>query len=112
MEDIKKYASWSYSEGIKLRARLLEGEFVKIPEDSEKIRGITYRLLNLVSVNDKTQFIDSVLRLYSSINWTVPAVFAQCYGASDELFAAVGHSFVLGLKYMNRSANKEEDSNE
>lgn len=112
MEDIKKYASLAYREGIKLRVRLLEGEFVKIPEDSEKIRGITYRLLNLVSVNDKTQFIDSVLRLYSSINWTVPAVFAQCYGASDELFAAVGHSFVLGLKYMNRSANKEENSNE
>ena len=112
MEDIKKYADWAYREGIKLRARLLEGEHVQIPNDSEKIRGITYRLLNLASVNDRTQFIDSVLRLYSSINWTVPSVFARCYGVSDEMFSAISHSFILGLKYMNRTSDKEATNNE
>ena len=111
MEELSKKVNIAFQSGIELRKSIL-GKNADIPnaEDDNKLRGFVYRLVNLASVGDCPQFIDTVIRVYAGFGLTIPAVFKDCY-KSDDMFKAIAHGFILGLKYVKFIDNKESNEN-
>lgn len=109
MDNLNKKVDAAFFAGRDLRTKIL-GNNADSPsgEDDNSIRGFVYRLVNLASVGDTSQFIDTVIRIYSGFGLTIPSVFKECY-KSEEIFKAIAHGFILGLKYVKY--NKEETNN-
>ena len=104
-----KEVNWAFETGKQMRKAILgENAFSDKNEDDNAIRSFVYRLINLSSVGDTAQFMDTVLRQYSGYGLTIPAVFKNCY-KSEEDFKAIAHGYILGLKYCN---SKGENNNE
>lgn len=97
MEDLNKKVNFAFMAGKDLRKSIL-GDDIK-NEDDNSLRGFVYRLVNLSAVGDREQFIDSVIRIYSGFGLSMPSIFKDCY-SSDEMFKAISHGFILGLKYV------------
>ncbi len=110
MEDLNKKVNFAFMAGKDLRKSIL-GDDIK-NEDDNSLRGFVYRLVNLSAVGDREQFIDSVIRIYSGFGLSIPSIFKDCY-LSDEMFKAISHGFILGLKYVppekQNENNKEEN---
>lgn len=79
-------------------------------EKDNSLRGYVYRLINLASVGDISQFMDTILRTYSGNNLTIPDIFKDCY-QSEETFKAIAHGYILGLKYQDDN-DKNKDNQE
>jgi CRISPR-associated protein Cst1 len=110
MDDLKKKVDFSFQSGKALRKCILgENAFSQGEEDDNKLRGIVYKLINLSASGNRTGFMDAVIRIYSGFNLTIPSVFKDCY-LSDEMFHAIAHGFILGLKYVKYNSNNEEDN--
>lgn len=101
MENLKKKVDIAFMAGKSMRENTFQG-------NDDAMRGIVYRLINLTSAGDLTQFLDTVIRVYSGYGLTIPSIFKDCY-QSDEAFKAIAHGFILGLKYQK---NKEDNSND
>ena len=111
MEELNKKVRNAHVVGKELRKSILgENAHNSGKEDDNKLRGVVYRLLNLTAVGDRSQFIDTVLRIYTGYNLTIPSIFKDCY-QSDEMFKAISHGFILGLKYVpyNEKENKNDE---
>ncbi len=109
MEELNKKVNNAWEVGKKLRESILgENAFNSGAEDDNKLRGTIYRLINLTAVGDRAQFMDTVLRIYTGYNLTIPPVFKECY-QSEETFKAISHGFILGLKYVKY---EKENTNE
>lgn len=110
----KEIVYFAFTSGKVLREKILGKETAKSSEngaeaDDNRLRGLVYRLVNLTAVGDCSQFIDTVIRIYAGYNLTIPAVFKECY-KSDEMFKAISHGFILGLKYAyEKNTDKQED---
>ena len=110
----KEIVYFAFTSGKALREKILGKETAKSSEngaedDDNRLRGLVYRLVNLTAVGDCSQFIDTVIRIYAGYNLTIPAVFKECY-KSDEMFKAISHGFILGLKYAyEKNTDKQED---
>ncbi|MGN0605440.1 MAG: Cas8a1 family CRISPR/Cas system-associated protein [Oscillospiraceae bacterium] len=115
MEDLKKKVDTAFMAGKAMRENILGKEKANSSdsEDDNSLRGFVYRLVNLAAVGDKSQFLDTVIRIYSGYNLTIPSIFKECY-KSDDTFKAIAHGFVLGLKYVkfDDNNNKEDNKNE
>ena len=113
MDDLNKKVDYAFLAGNDLRKAVL-GEKANGTEneDDNKLRGLVYRLVNLSSVGDREQFMDTIIRFYSGFGLTIPPIFKDCY-TSDEMFKAISHGFVLGLKYVpyKKQNNNKEDTN-
>ncbi len=109
MDNLNKKIDAAFMAGYDLRKNIL-GNNADSPngEDDNSIRGFVYRLVNLSSVGDTSQFIDTVIRMYSGFGLTIPSVFKECY-KSEEMFKAIAHGFILGLKHVKY--NKEDTNN-
>ncbi len=109
MENLNIKLDSAFMAGVDLRKKIL-GEKANVANSDEEnsIRGFVYRLVNLSSVGDVSQFVDAVIRIYSGFGLTIPSVFKECY-KSEEMFKAISHGFILGLKYVKY--NKEEKIN-
>lgn len=103
----------AFEVGKKMRVAIL-GESALNDDSKEKdnsLRGYVYRLINLASVGDVAQFMDTVLRTYSGYNLTIPDIFKDCY-QSEETFKAIAHGYILGLKYVKYKDDKNKDNQE
>ena len=115
MDELKPKVDFAFMSGKALREKILGKETAKSSEngaeaDDNRLRGLVYRLVNLTAVGDCSQFIDTVIRIYAGYSLTIPAIFKDCY-KSDEMFKAISHGFILGLKYVayEKNNDKQED---
>lgn len=80
-------------------------------EKDNSLRGYVYRLINLASVGDISQFMDTILRTYSGYDLTIPDIFKDCY-QSEETFKAIAHGYILGLKYVKYQKDNNNEDNQ
>lgn len=71
-------------------------KILKERKAENKINGIAYRLLNAVRTNDKSTFMNVILRVYIGYDLEVPKSFVNTL-ESAEMFQIIGHSFINGL---------------
>lgn len=97
------------------RIRCLGNELKRSYENrgaSNKINGISYRLLNAIKVKDSSKFLDTLINAYAYLGAEIPTVFLDCLG-DDSVFQTVGYAFMLGLMgEKTNSINKGDDTNE
>ena len=110
VEKLEKQVNIAFNAGKEMRNHILGSNN---DENDNSMRGYVYRLINLSSVGDISQFIDTVLRQYSGYGMSIPRIFTECY-KSEESFKAIAHSYILGLKYCTQNENNEtgESKNE
>lgn len=110
MDELNKKVDAAFMAGKKLREAILGKNDAKKEsmEDDNRLRSIVYRLVNLATVGDCSQYVDSVIRIYAGFNLTIPSVFKECY-KSEEMFQAIAHGFILGLKYVKYEEEKKND---
>lgn len=80
-------------------------------DKDNKLRGYIYQLLNALSVGNKEQFMNMIIRSYSSLSKPIPNIFINCF-SSDEEFKEIGYSYILGLKsekYQKEGVNNDEE---
>lgn len=80
-------------------------------EKDNSLRGYVYRLINLASVGDISQFMNTILRTYSGYGLTIPDIFKDCY-QSEETFKAIAHGYILGLKYVKYQKDNNNEDNQ
>ncbi len=73
------------------------------------LRGVVYKLNNCLSVKNREQFLDTIIRIYSGKGVSIPWIFKECY-QSDEMLQAIGYGYILGLKYKKYEKGNEEES--
>lgn len=88
---------------------LLKNHFESDSANENKLRGIIYKLQNAIRVEDKDLFFDLLIRMYSSINKSIPDSFLQIM-ESDESFKEIGTAFILGA--LGSKSEKSEDKEE
>ncbi|MDD6488289.1 MAG: Cas8a1 family CRISPR/Cas system-associated protein [Clostridia bacterium] len=111
MDNLNEKVNLAFLAGNNLRKAILGNDADKSDsEDDNRLRGFVYRLVNLSSVGDREQFMDTVVRIYSGFSLTMPSIFKDCY-ISDEMFKAIAHGFILGLKYVPYKKDNKEDVN-
>ena len=110
MEQLIKYTNVAWSAGRAMREELTKG--VQMKDKDNHLRGLVYKLSNTLSVKDRAQFLDTIIRAYSGKGVPIPGIFKECY-QSDDILEAVGNGFILGLKYVKYEGNnKEGEGNE
>lgn len=108
---LNKEVDLAFLAGNNLRKAILGNDADKSDsEDDNRLRGFVYRLVNLSSVGDREQFMDTIVRIYSGFSLTMPSIFKDCY-INDEMFKAIAHGFILGLKYVPYKKDNKEDVN-
>lgn len=73
----------------------LKKEYEK-KETKDKLRGISYRLLNALKTNNTDTFMDTLLNCYLYVKKPVPSIFLDVL-RDDDAFKTIGYSFVAGL---------------
>ncbi|UUV15845.1 type I-B CRISPR-associated protein Cas8b1/Cst1 [Clostridioides difficile] len=76
-----------------------------------KIEGITYKILNLIKVGNKNDFMQTILRIFSPSEKTPPEEILQIFVEEDLDFESVGYAFVTGL-ISGKYEGKDKLSNE
>ena len=62
----------------------------------DKLRGISYRLLNALKTSNTNMFMDTLLNCYLYVQDSVPKIFLEVLKDEDE-FKTIGYAFVTGL---------------
>lgn len=79
---------------------------------SNKINGISYKLLNAIKVKDTNRFLDTLINAYAYLGIEIPTVFLDCLG-NESTFQTVGYAFMLGLMgEQYNTTNKGDGTNE
>lgn len=78
------------------KIRQIGWHFKKGYDNPEKPKGIVYKLLNALKMNDRNQFMDVILNCYAYLNRQVPSVFNQIF-INDETFKTIGYAFLTGV---------------
>jgi CRISPR-associated protein Cst1 len=95
MDILQKKVNSAWFAGSKLRQSL--GSDLAEKDKDNHLRSLVYQLNNALSVRNREQFLNTVIRIYSGRGLAIPAVFKDCY-ESDEMLQALGYGFILGLK--------------
>ncbi|EGT4877531.1 type I-B CRISPR-associated protein Cas8b1/Cst1 [Clostridioides difficile] len=62
-----------------------------------KIDGVSYKLLNSVKVGNKSDFMDTIIRVFMSAEKQMPAFILDIEIEKDLDFESIGHAFISGL---------------
>ncbi|EGT3850060.1 type I-B CRISPR-associated protein Cas8b1/Cst1 [Clostridioides difficile] len=62
-----------------------------------KIDGVSYKLLNSVKVGNKSDFMDTIIRVFMSAEKQIPAFILDIEIEKDLDFESIGHAFISGL---------------
>ncbi|MEL0755456.1 type I-B CRISPR-associated protein Cas8b1/Cst1 [Clostridioides difficile] len=62
-----------------------------------KIGGVSYKLLNSVKVGNKSDFMDTIIRVFMSAEKQMPAFILDIEIEKDLDFESIGHAFISGL---------------
>jgi CRISPR-associated protein Cst1 len=65
-------------------------------KNTDKLSGISYRLLNALKVNDVDMFMDTVLNCYLYVKKSVPPILLEVL-KDEDAFKTVGYAFTSGL---------------
>ncbi|MDR2880248.1 MAG: type I-B CRISPR-associated protein Cas8b1/Cst1 [Fusobacteriales bacterium] len=100
MEKNKNYLIYGGSDAGK--------ELKKSYEVQEKLKGISYRLLNALKTNNVDMFMDTLLNCYLYVQKPVPRIFLETL-KNDDAFKTAGYAFIAGI--LGETKSEEEDSN-
>ncbi|HBG7230979.1 type I-B CRISPR-associated protein Cas8b1/Cst1 [Clostridioides difficile] len=76
-----------------------------------KIDGVSYKLLNSVKVGNKSDFMDTIIRVFMSAEKQIPAFILDIEIEKDLDFESIGHAFISGL-ISGKYEGKDKLSNE
>ncbi len=76
----------------------------------EAYRGTIYQLINALKVDDRLKFMDTVIRIYSSMSIPIPTSIPGVLENENGL--EIAYAFVAGLKGAYAIKNKEEQEDE
>ena len=118
--ELSKLQHFASKSGSELR-RILIAEKIgrenatSVPDEKKEdiIRGVVYQLTNALKVQNVEQFVDIIIRLYSSYKLPIPRVFMQALQSGDQ-FTIIGYAFILGLKgaYDTKENKEGEKTND
>lgn len=112
VNNLMKKVNIAFEVGKSMRISILgENALNDSKEKDNSLRGYVYRLINLASVGDISQFMDTILRTYSGYGLTIPDIFKDCY-QSEETFKAIAHGYILGLKYVKYQKDNNNEDNQ
>lgn len=112
INNLMKKVNIAFEVGKSMRISILgENALNDSKEKDNSLRGYVYRLINLASVGDISQFMDTILRTYSGYGLTIPDIFKDCY-QSEETFKAIAHGYILGLKYVKYQKDNNNEDNQ
>lgn len=72
-------------------------EELKAKNETNKIDGYIYRMLNSIKAGNKKDFMDIVIRIHMSMGKDISPIFLEVLQDTDLDFESIGHSFVSGL---------------
>ena len=72
----------------------LREAYIKKDPNTNKIPGISYRMLNALKTNNRSMFMDMVLNCYLYVGKEVPSVIPEVLRGDDEMFSTIGYAFV------------------
>ena len=101
MENNKNYLIYGGNDAGKILR-----ESYEVPE---KLKGISYRLLNALKTNNVDMFMDTLLNCYLYIQKPVPKIFLNTL-KDDDAFKTVGYAFITGM--LGEIKIIEKDNNE
>ena len=81
-------------------------EELKAKNESNKIDGYVYKMLNSIKAGNKKEFMDTIIRIHISMGKDVSPIFLEVMQDTDLDFESIGHSFISGL-ITNRYKNEE-----
>lgn len=81
----------------------------ELDNTEKKLRSLSYRLLNAVSLKNNEMFIDSIVRQYLSLGLPIPEIIKSTLASEDD-FIRIAQSFILGLNSpMSKETEKVEE---
>jgi CRISPR-associated protein Cst1 len=76
----------------------------------KKVTGIAYRLLNATKAGNKDSFMDTLLRVYMSVDKPIPTVFLHAMHEREMDFATAANAFIAGM--LSSENEKQKDGEE
>ncbi|CDM67377.1 CRISPR-associated protein CXXC_CXXC region [Clostridium bornimense] len=73
------------------------GGILKSNSQENKILGLSYRLLNATKATNKKEFMDTVIRIFMSVEKEVPMIFLDVIKEGSLEFEDISYSFISGL---------------
>lgn len=104
--ELQEKTDIAFSHGIGVKQEITDS---KIADKDNAMRGFVYRLENSLITGTVEQFLDTIIRVYSSKGIAVPDVFKEMM-KSEEYFNAIGRGYILGLMY--EKYEKKDDKQE
>ncbi|TCS77239.1 type I-B CRISPR-associated protein Cas8b1/Cst1 [Pectinatus cerevisiiphilus] len=99
------YVRKLYKEGQQLRGFFVSDRGGSADVDN-KLRGLTFQLLNALQINDDNHFWQIILKTYAGYGRPVPSEFLEGFANSD-VFQQLGYAYILGLKSNSKEMEKE-----
>ena len=88
------------------------GKILKNRGQENKIQSISYRLLNSTKSRNKQEFMDTIIRIFMSVDIEIPMILLDVLKEELLDFEDVAHSFISGLinKESYKKGNLEEEN--
>lgn len=104
MKNISMWQFQASKEGASMRDMLLANAVgrenvagLATDRKEDIVRSVVYRLANALKTRNVEQFVDTLIRLYSSCKESIPTVFMTTL-RDEDVFPLVGYAYLLGLK--------------
>lgn len=104
-KDLQEKTDIAFKHGIGVKQSITDS---KIADKDNAMRGFVYRLENSLTTGAVEQFLDTIIRVYSSKGIAVPGVFKDMM-KSEEYFNGIGRGYILGLMYEKYEANSADN---
>lgn len=101
-KDYNKQLNFIYVHGINISKKIIRNK------QKNKIQGIVYKLLNAAKANNRSDFMDIILRIHLTYEEQVPSLFLDVLKEEKLSFNEIAHSFITGLLV---NEDKEEEKN-
>lgn len=92
----KKNLNYLYFQGADI------SRIYRLNNSENKISGLSYRLLNSAKTENKKDFMDTIIRIYMSVDKEIPMIFLEVMKESKLDFEEIAHSFIAGLNSKGR----------
>ncbi|EHJ01150.1 CRISPR-associated protein CXXC_CXXC region [Clostridium sp. DL-VIII] len=101
----KKNLNYLYFQGTDI------AKIYRLNNSENKISGLSYRLLNSAKAENKKDFMDTIIRIYMSVDKEIPMIFLEVMKESKLDFEEIAHSFIAGLNSKGiENGNKEGEN--
>nr|WP_243240416.1 type I-B CRISPR-associated protein Cas8b1/Cst1 [Clostridium cibarium] len=98
-----KNLSFLYFQGLDI------SKIYKNSNSENKIPGLSYRLLNAAKADNKKEFMDTIIRIYMSVEKEIPMLFLEVMKEDKLDFQEIAHSFITGLNSKNKEEGEKEN---